>query len=128
MMEQVLNKALAKASTQGDAQAVARGAVRRSRCPRVRRPQLRLRPPRQGRLTAPPPPPAVQPSQPPSAVAEATPRIAHAITMARVRHVLMGPDLKRQTATADESCSAIACLRGGQRRRSSTGTSSHLTA
>ncbi|MGZ5919967.1 MAG: SPOR domain-containing protein, partial [Hyphomicrobium sp.] len=31
-----------------------------------------------------------------------TPRIAHAITMARVRRVLMGPDLKRQAAAADD--------------------------
>jgi D-alanyl-D-alanine carboxypeptidase len=99
MMEQVLNNALAKASTK-----VTRKPSLVARAPQPSRPPGRspvataaVRPPQ-----APPPPP-VQPSQPDSAVAEATPRIAHAITMARVRRVLMGPDLKRQTATADEA-------------------------
>jgi D-alanyl-D-alanine carboxypeptidase len=100
MMEQVLNKALAKASTK-----VTRKPSLVARAPQP----VPARPPAPAPVAtaaARPPPapplPAVQPSQPPSAVAEATPRIAHAITMARVRHVLMGPDLKRQAAAADD--------------------------
>ena len=100
MMEQVLNKALAKASTK-----VTRKPSLVARAPQP----VPARPPAPASVATAaarpppaPPPPAVQPSQPPSAVAEATPRIAHAITMARVRHVLMGPDLKRQAAAADD--------------------------
>jgi D-alanyl-D-alanine carboxypeptidase len=99
MMEQVLNKALAKASTK-----VTRKPSLVARAPQP----VPARPPSPvataaARPPQAPPPPSVQPPQPPSAVAEAAPRIAHAITMARVRHVLMGPDLKRQPATADEA-------------------------
>ena len=101
MMEQVLNKALAKASTK-----VTRKPSLVARAPQP----VPARPPAPSAVATAaarppqaPPPPAVQPSQPPSAVAEAPPRAGHAITMARVRRVLMGPDLKRQTATADEA-------------------------
>jgi D-alanyl-D-alanine carboxypeptidase len=100
MMEQVLNKALAKASTK-----VTRKPSLVARAPQP----VPARPPAPSPVataTARPPqapPPAVEPSPPPSVGAEAAPRTGHAITMARVRHVLMGPDLKRQPATADEA-------------------------
>jgi len=77
MMEQLLNKALAKASTQV-----------------TRKPSLVARAPSPERAR---PPVVAQAPAPPSQVAEASTAPSHAITLAKVRRVLMGPDLKLQT-------------------------------
>jgi D-alanyl-D-alanine carboxypeptidase len=90
MMEQVLNKSLAKASAQ-----VTRKPSLVAHAPQP----MRARPP----VVAAVPPPTVQSSAPPSQVAEASGAPSHAITMAKVRRVLMGSDLKRRAAPADDA-------------------------
>jgi len=92
MMEQVLNKSLAKASTQV-----------------TRKPSLVARAPQPVRArptvvaAAPPPLAAAQPTPPPSQVAKASDATSHAITMAKVRRVLMGSDLQRRGAPTDDA-------------------------
>jgi D-alanyl-D-alanine carboxypeptidase len=100
MMEQLLNKALARASTQ-----VTRKPSLIARAPqpmRARRPAPPAVATAAARPSAPPPVAAEAPS-PPAAVAEASAGAGRAITMAKVRRVLMGSDLKREPEPANDA-------------------------
>ncbi len=88
MMEQVLNRSLAKASTQ-----VTRRPSLVARAPQPMRAQ-RPAPPRVATAAVPPPP---------AAVAEASAGPGRAITMAKVRRVLIGADLQRQPDRAGDA-------------------------
>ena len=87
MMEQVLNKALAKASTQ-----VTRKPMLVARAPQ---PNLARRP-------APPPPPAAVSAPPPTVAQAGATDTGNGITMAKVRRVLIGSDAKRAQVAAND--------------------------
>jgi len=100
MMEQLLNKSLAKASTQ-----VTRKPSLVAHAPQPLRARRSAPPPVATAAVRPPAPPpaATQAPAPPSSVAtvpEASAGAGPAITMAKVRRVLMSSDAKRQSGTA----------------------------
>lgn len=101
MMEQVLNKALAKASTQVTRKP---SLIARAPQPARARPVVAAEPPPAvtAAVRPPPAPGAVEERAAPSQVAEAGAAPSHAITMAKVRRVLMGSELKRQVAPGND--------------------------